>query len=492
MSALERKIRPAAARHLPRNQHAYNDTGMDNSQTVSRDLVYSALLAGAGLAAAAAGGPLWGIVGLLAGGAAGNEFHEAIKGARDWYAEWTSGPDGVARNFDITALAARAILGIASKAAEDFKGDRHGRGMARAIADLGTEHWESALRSPGFETLGDKQLVQLTGLHHGGINDQTATRSVWAELIKAALLAANAKASVITLTPKQVDGLSFTARRLWERFAVQFNGELRSDPKNGGRALVAVQLLLANRSREEVARIDEAVRTGTTTIVHALDEAAGRLRNRLKRLEEKHDAHEKAESQRHAILSQQVCDVSDSVASLNLSAGALVPVHSPHDAVSHTSPQAAFAEWYLAAQVKPSLYKGRSASGIVHMWKFGNILKADTKGGVLPSMWSHLLVPEFGGRVWLEVPEVRSSRTVVGFASPSVYKELAVRGQSAMWFVELHCLGHWTMPKDAWYKELSGGASPRVVAMLVERAAYIREITREEYDQLEKEEFDPD
>lgn len=100
-------------------------------------------------------------------------------------------------------------------------------------------------------------------------------------------------------------GLAFTARRLWGRFPAQFNGELRRDPNHGSRALVAVQMLLANRTREEVARLDEALRTGNKAILEALDEAAGRLRDRLKRLEEKHDAHVRVEAEHFETLAQQ-------------------------------------------------------------------------------------------------------------------------------------------------------------------------------------------
>lgn len=288
-----------------RQRPQYTYIRMADSSPVRRDLMCAILLAGAGFVATAVGGPALGVVGILAAGAAGNLFHDAIKGTRDWYAEWTIGPEGAARNFDITALAARAIRGIAEKAATDFTGHAHGRTMARTIADLTVEHWEAALRSPGFESLGDEQLLQLTGMPNGGIDAHSATGSVWADLIKAALLAAGPDAKIDTLTEEQIKGLVFVAVRLWERFPAQFNGELRNDPKHGGRALVAVTLLLANRTREEVAKVDEAVRTGNKNILDALEEATGRLRDRLKRLEEKHDAHEDAESARHAILHQQ-------------------------------------------------------------------------------------------------------------------------------------------------------------------------------------------
>jgi hypothetical protein len=244
------------------------------------------LLAVVGVGAAATGG-VGPLLSTLAGGAAGNEFHKTIGVTRDWYSRWQAGAEATARNYDITALAARAVVGIVQGAEEAFQGHPHGRAVVQSLAGLRDAHWAQALRDPRFAELNDEQLVDLARAPHGGLGTRTGDIDLWREIIACAYGQANALADVHTLTDAQQMGLIFVAARLRERFAAQFNGLLREGrggaggaggggggASAAGRALVAVQMHLANQQLVAIDALDQRLRTGEKRLTDAIDESA--------------------------------------------------------------------------------------------------------------------------------------------------------------------------------------------------------------------------
>jgi tetratricopeptide (TPR) repeat protein len=217
---------------------------------VDKPLTIAAALAGAaglGLGVATGSAPLMVFAGSSLGGIFSNLATDACKAASDHFKLVAAGPGAPAQNHDLTLLAAKSIAAIVEDARNSWDRSRGGHGFLKAAARITPEQFKDSLSDPTFASINTKQLTEFLGLPDGGLGEEAATESIWYKLIVHTLKAANPEGDLATLHGTNTRGLVFAARRLWERFPAQFNGELRNDSKHGGRAWVAFQSRMLRR-----------------------------------------------------------------------------------------------------------------------------------------------------------------------------------------------------------------------------------------------------
>jgi hypothetical protein len=239
--------------NAPRLSVRHYNRSMGAPLPVDKPLTIAAAICGAaglGIGIATGSAPLM----VFAGNALGNVFAnlgtDACKAASDHYKLIAAGPGAPAQNHDLALLAAKAISAVVEEAMRDFDRDRAGFGFLQSAAALKPAIYEQVLALPEFREVGTDKLVQFLGLPEGGITVQAASDSIWYALIVAALRQSNPRGDLSALNEMSTHGISFAAQRLWERFPSQYNGELRNDPKYGGRAWVAFQSTMMKRSVE--------------------------------------------------------------------------------------------------------------------------------------------------------------------------------------------------------------------------------------------------
>lgn len=217
---------------------------------VDKPLTLAAALCGAaglGLGVATGSAPLMVFAGSALGGVFSNLATDACKAASDHFKLVMAGPGAPAQNHDLALLAGKSIAAIVEDARNSWKGSPGGHGFLKAAARLTPEQFKDSLSHPQFASISTQQLIEFLGLPEGGLGEQAATESIWYKLLVHTLKVANPNRDLVALHGTDTRGLVFAARRLWERFPAQFNGELRNDPKYGGRAWVAFQSRMLRR-----------------------------------------------------------------------------------------------------------------------------------------------------------------------------------------------------------------------------------------------------
>jgi hypothetical protein len=220
---------------------------------VDKSLTIAAAICGAaglGIGIATGSAPLMIFAGTTLGNVFANLATDACKAASDHYKLIAAGPGAPAQNHDLALLAAKAIAAVVEESMKDFERDRAGFGFLQSAAAIKPDVYKKVLALPEFRDVGTDQLVQFLGLPEGGITAQAANDSIWYALLVEALKQSNPRGDLAALAGPSTQGVSFAAHRLWERFPAQFNGELRDDPKYGGRAWVAFQSTMMKRSVE--------------------------------------------------------------------------------------------------------------------------------------------------------------------------------------------------------------------------------------------------